>query len=73
MTRTGVFATEEQVKRIRSAASAPLIALNTGMPPHPQEIAHVAALEQGLPEIEGYYGIDLKTGEFVAASRGGAS
>jgi hypothetical protein len=31
------------------------------------EAAHRAALAHGLPEIPGYYGIDLSNGEFVEA------
>jgi hypothetical protein len=29
------------------------------------ERTHRAARAHGLPEIEGYYGLDLRTGEFV--------
>lgn len=32
----------------------------------PVEAAHRSALSHGLPEIPGYYGIDLRTGEFVS-------
>lgn len=65
MTRTGVFATAAQIERIKGAMSAPLIMLHMGMPPSPLEIAHVCALEAGLPEIPGYYGCDLENGEFL--------
>lgn len=66
MTRTGVFATPEQIERIKRAATTPLIMLHLGMPPSPLEVAHECALEQGLPEIPGYYGCDLGNGEFLS-------
>lgn len=45
--------------------AAPLVALNAGPPPNPQIRCHGMALAHGLPEIPGYYGIDLTTGEFI--------
>lgn len=66
MTRTGVFATPEEVVILKAAASAPLIMLQAGMPESPQKKAHRYALAHGLPEITGYYGIDLRTGEFLS-------
>jgi len=36
-------------------------------PESPQQVAHKLALSHGLPEIPGYYGCDLQTGEFVKA------
>jgi hypothetical protein len=64
MVRTGVFATEEQVERMKSAA---IMMVGGVTPEDPAKVAHACALEQGLPEIEGYYGCDLKAGEFVRA------
>jgi hypothetical protein len=67
MTRTGVFADAKEIASIKNAAAMPLIALNAGMPPSPREVAHRIALAHGLPEVSGYYGIDLTTGEFLKA------
>jgi hypothetical protein len=66
MTRTGKYATEEQRERMRAAMAAPYIVVGGIMPRSPAEVAHDCALESGLPEIEGYYGCDLSTGEFVS-------
>jgi hypothetical protein len=67
--RLGVFATPEQIAHIKACASAPVIYLSGGTPigGDPAKEAHRAALAQGLPEIPGYYGIDLSTGEFVVS------
>lgn len=67
MKNTGIKATAAQIETLKSALNRPLIALNAGMPASPQEMCHRMALEAGLPEIKGYYGIDLRTGEFVTA------
>ena len=79
MNRLGVFATKEEIDYIKHCQSMPLMAItNPAAPgpgvPHavpmsesPQEAAHHAALAHGLPEIQGYYGIDLSNGEFVSA------
>lgn len=67
MKYTGVKATPEQVKNIRDTAALPVMKIGDYAPPTPQQITHDYALIQGLPEIEGYYGIDLTTGEFVSA------
>jgi hypothetical protein len=61
----GIKATAEQVQAIRDCMSTPLILLQCGPPQSPLDLAHRYAIEQGLPEIPGRYGIDLKTGEFV--------
>lgn len=67
--RLGVFATPEQVKDIKEAANALVMYASGGKPmfDDPVELAHKAALAQGLPEIPGYYGIDLSNGEFVVS------
>jgi hypothetical protein len=67
MTKTGVFATADEIENLKAAVKAPLIALNYGMPASPASIAHSYAIAHGLPEVSGYYGIDLQTGEFVSA------
>ena len=42
--------------------------LSGGQPmSNPAKEAHRFALAHGLPEITGYYGCDLRTGEFVKA------
>lgn len=65
MNGTGKFATDEQIERMKSAVSAPYIIVGGVGPPDPAKVCHQCALEQGLPEIKGYYGCDLSTGEFV--------
>lgn len=67
MKRTGVFATTEEITALKASIGQPLIALQTGMPESPQQMAHRYALAHDLPEITGYYGCDLRTGEFVNA------
>lgn len=66
MRKTGVFATAEEVAALKASLKTPLIMLQAGLPESPQQKAHRYALAHGLPEVTGYYGIDLKTGEFVA-------
>lgn len=65
MTGTGVYATPEEVEILKAALDMPLIALQTGVPESPAIKAHRYALAHGLPEVQGYYGIDLRTGEFL--------
>jgi len=65
MKKTGVSATEDEVKTMMSALNTPLIALQCGPPKSARVICHEYALAHGLPEITGYYGID-ETGEFLA-------
>lgn len=67
MKRTGVFATPEELEAMKSACNRPAIALNCGTPRSALQIAHDCALKHDLPEIPGYYGCDLKTGEFLSA------
>jgi hypothetical protein len=75
--RLNIFATTSQIEYIKHCQSMPMMAMTNPAPPGPGvspvipmftspiEAAHHAALEQGLPEIPGYYGIDLSNGEFV--------
>ena len=75
--RLNIFATEDEIKYIKHCQSMPIIAFTNPEPPGPGvspviplneapiEAAHRAALAHGLPEIPGYYGIDLTNGEFV--------
>ncbi len=67
MNATNKHATPEQIKRIKAAVNAPLVAIHTGTPRTALQVAHDCAIEQGLPEIDGYYGINLETGEFFSA------
>jgi hypothetical protein len=67
MTYTGVFATKEEIKSLKNSLNTPYIRVGGHWPESPQVIAHRYALSHGLPEIQGYYGCDLKTGEFVKA------
>ena len=66
MNYTGTFATPDQLESLKGAMNQPLIALNAGMPRDPLKLSHEYAIEQGLPEIKGYYGCDVRTGEFVS-------
>lgn len=78
--RLAVFATADEIAHIKHCQSMPLMAFTNPAPPgpgvphaipmseSPVEAAHRAALAHGLPEIPGYYGIDLSNGEFVVAS-----
>ena len=80
--RMNVFATTDEIKYIQSCANAPVIGMTNPEPPgpgvspvvpmfeSPQVVAHRYALAHGLPEIPGYYGIDLKSGEFVKMADG---
>lgn len=78
--RTGVFATEEEAQEISrlavTASNTPVIAFSSAMALSGQDASsmawdlvhkacHRAALAHGLPEIQGYYGIDLEKREFV--------
>jgi len=66
--RLNVFASADDIKYIKECAAAPVIYLSGGKPmsESAQQAAHHAALKAGLPEIAGYYGIDLSNGEFVS-------
>ena len=74
MIRLGKFCTEAQKKELlgllRTAQSTPVMKLSTNSPSFAEtacrrEACHKYALGAGLPEIEGFYGCDLATGEFV--------
>jgi hypothetical protein len=67
MNHTGTFATEDEIESLKASLSQPYIVIG-GIPPRsPAEVAHSFALGHGLPEIQGYYGCDLETGEFLTA------
>jgi hypothetical protein len=66
---TGVYATVDEIESLRQALSAPAIALQCGSPVSPDVMCHSMALAHGLPEVTGYYGIDLRTREFMQAVR----
>jgi hypothetical protein len=80
--RTGVFATEEEVKRAielyQIAQRTPVIAMSVrhGIErggfageawTHMQETVHNYALGHGLPDFSGYYGLDTGNREFIMA------
>ena len=65
MKKTGVFATKEEVKMLEAMMKTPLIMLQCGPPSNPAKECHKLALDHGLPEISGYYGIALDDGEFL--------
>lgn len=78
MKRLSIFATAEEIEHIKHCATMPVMAFTNPAAPgpgvspvipfceSPLEAAHRAALAHGLPEIPGYYGIDLSNGEFVS-------
>lgn len=65
MIRTGVFLTEDEIETVKKVLSLPYIVVGGSPPPSVQETVHRLALGKGLPEIPGYYGADLATGEVV--------
>ena len=80
MQSTGVFATPEEIEKLKqqyyNAEKTPVIALSVAHGLRTggfsgeawtalYKACHRVALDHGLPEIEGYYGCDLETGEFV--------
>ncbi len=65
MTYTGVFATAKEIQYLKDTLALPAIKVGSHWPESPQQVAHRLALAHGLPEIPGYYGCDLRTGEFV--------
>ena len=66
MKRTNVFATIEERDSLRRMVETPAITLQCGSPQSPLDRSHELALQHGLPEIMGRYGIDLETREFIA-------
>jgi hypothetical protein len=62
-----VFATKSEIQQMKDAASTPYMMVGGHWPESPQEACHRIALSHGLPEITGYYGCDLRSGEFVKA------
>ena len=68
MIYTSVFATNDEIERMKHAVSMPFIKIGDRWPKSAQEVAHEFALKHGLPEIPGYYGCDLRTGEFISGS-----
>ena len=66
MKRLNVFATADEIKQLRTSIKVSGMCLSGGQPmSNPAQDAHRLALRHGLPEIDGYYGCDLKTGEFL--------
>jgi hypothetical protein len=75
--RMNVFASADEISHIKGCANAPVMGMTNPEPPgpgvspvvpmfeSPQVAAHRYALGHGLPEIPGYYGIDLSNGEFI--------
>lgn len=65
MTNTGKKLTADQINSIVAAIKTPMLALQCGPTESAQQMVHRFALSAGLPEIVGYYGADLNTGEIV--------
>lgn len=66
MQDTGKKLTLEQIEEVKKCMNRPVMYLSGGQPMFggetPQQMVHRFALEQGLPEIPGYYGASLKDG-----------
>ena len=84
MRQTGVYATAEERDRVadavRRAHRTPVIALSSrhaleqgGLSgqawEHARQLCHDLALQHGLPEIQGWYGM-AEDGEFIVAEEG---
>ena len=67
MTKTGHFATPEQLAAVRRASHSPRLVLAGMVPCTPTELAHALAISHGLPDSTDYYRLDLATGEFLLA------
>ncbi len=80
MNGTGKFCTDEEreflTDKLDGARNTPVMALTSEMALTGRDFAsmahmgveracHAIALKHDLPEIEGFYGCDLETGEFV--------
>jgi len=76
MKGTGVHATKEELAELEKLADAaentPAITMASNqqdfasvMWERVEKATHACALEHGLPEIDGYYGVYLDDGEFV--------
>ena len=68
MKSTGKFLTADEIESVKRTMNTPLIAIHTGMPQSPKQRVHAYALAKGLPEIPGYYGASLETGEIFEAT-----
>ena len=66
MKTTGKVLSTEQLSVVTSAANTPLVAIHCGPRKSAQQLVHQFALEAGLPEITGFYGADLDSGEILA-------
>ena len=67
MTSTGKTLTKAQIDSLKSAMNTPMLALQCGPTPSALELVQDYARLAGLPEIPGYYGADLVTGDIVTA------
>lgn len=67
MEHTGKFLTKDEIEHVKHAATMPALRIGESFPETAQEVCHRFALKHGLPEISGYYGCDLRTGEIVKA------
>ena len=63
--RTGVFATIDEWDSINNAG----ISFSPFSTHNPQIVCHEIALKHGLPEREGYYGIDPGNREFLTRAK----
>lgn len=84
MKRLNIFATDEEKKELgellKTAQTTPAMALSSTQALAGNDFAslawkrvnercHKIALSHGLPEISGFYGCDLETGEFVSEAQ----
>ncbi len=84
MERLNIFATDEEKKELaellKTAQATPAIALSSAQALVGEDFAsqawkrvnkrcHAIALLHGLPEIPGFYGCDISTGEFIKTEK----
>lgn len=67
MKDTGVKLTPEQIEEVKANMNRPVMYLSGGQrmggDETPQQMVHRFALANGLPEVSGYYGANLATGQ----------
>ena len=59
-----VFATPKEIEQMKSAVQMPYLIIGEHCSESPQVMCHRFALLHKLPEVKGFYGCNLRTGEF---------
>lgn len=67
-TRTNVFLSEDEVEAVKGQMGVPYLVFNGRPPESPRQMIHRFALRHGLPDVPGYYGADLATGEILVSA-----